>query len=105
MQNSGLLRSTSVKLSLVYTGLIVSSFLLIGVVMWLVTRNVAEMEIRQDIQLEVQAIRTEFQQEGLDATVAAIDARAEQPGALEYWFEDADGRALAGHVPEMAPSS
>lgn len=101
MWNSPLFRSTSIKLSLVYAGLLVTSFLLVGVVIWLVARNSAEKELRTDIELEVQAIRTELELEGLDATIAAINARAEHPGALEYWFASPDGKRLAGDFPEM----
>jgi signal transduction histidine kinase len=98
---SPLFRSTSVRLSIAFAGLVVMSFLLVGVVIWLVARNSAETELRQDIQLERVAIRTELASEGLDATIAAINARAEHPGALEYWFAGPHGERLAGDIPEM----
>jgi signal transduction histidine kinase len=98
---SPLFRSTSVKLSIAFAGLVVTSFLLVGIVIWLVARHSAEAELRQDIQLELVAIRTELASEGLDATIAAINARAEHPGALEYWFADANGKHLAGDISQM----
>ena len=101
MPNSPLFRSTSAKLSIAFAGLVVTSFLLVGIVIWLVARHSAEKELRQDIQLELVAIRTELASEGLDATIAAIDARAEHPGALEYWFAGPHGKRLAGDIPEM----
>ena len=101
MPTSPLFRSTSVKLSIAFAGLVVTSFLLVGIVIWLVARHSAETELRQDIQLELVAIRTELASEGLDATIAAINARAEHPGALEYWFADPNGKRLAGDIPQM----
>jgi signal transduction histidine kinase len=94
-------RSTSARLSVVYAGLVITSFLLVGIVIRLVARDSAEQELRQDIELEFLAIRTELQSEGLGAAIAAINARAEHPGALEYWFADSDGTRLAGDFPEM----
>ncbi len=82
MPNSLFFRSTSVRLSIAFAGLVVTSFLLVGSVIWLVARHSAEKELRQDIQLELVAIRTELESEGLGATIAAINARAEHPGAL-----------------------
>jgi signal transduction histidine kinase len=99
--NSPWLRSTSVRLSVLYAGLVVTSFLLVGVVIWLAARHSAEKELREDIELELVAIRTELESEGLGATIAAIDARAEHPGALDYWFAAPDGKRLAGDFPEM----
>ena len=86
---------------MLYSGLVVTSFLLVGVVTWLSASHSAEKELRQDIELEFVAIRTELESEGLVATIAAIDARAEHPGALEYWFEGPDGKRLAGDFSEM----
>ena len=101
MWNSPWFQSTSVRLSALYAGLVVTSFLLVGIVIWLAARHSAEKELRQDIELEFTAIRTELESEGLAATVAAIDARAEHPGALEYWFADSHGERLAGDFPEL----
>lgn len=101
MWNSPWFQSTSVRLSALYAGLVVTSFLLVGIVIWLAARHSAEKELRQDIELEFTAIRTELESEGLAATVAAIDARAEHPGALEYWFADGNGERLAGDFPEL----
>ena len=101
MRNDALLRSTSVRLSLLYAALIVASFACVGILIWFLARDTAERELRQDIALEVTAIRTELEAEGLDAAIAAIRARAEQPGAFDYWVADFDGRRLAGDDPAL----
>jgi signal transduction histidine kinase len=96
-----LLRSTSARLSFVFAALIIAAFLFAGVAIWAATRNTAESELRQAIQLEVSAIETEFQTEGLDAAIAAVRARAERPGAFEYWMADSGGAPLVGDFPGM----
>lgn len=53
------------------------------------------------MELEVAAIRTELQMEGLDAAIAAIDARAEHPGAFAYWVTDDKGTRLTGEFPSL----
>jgi signal transduction histidine kinase len=101
MLSKGFLQSTSVRLSIVYSGLIVTAFVIVGVLTWFAARNSAEAELRQDMALEVAAIRTEFETEGLDAALAAINARAEHPGAFSYWVADRRGAGLAGGFPEL----
>jgi signal transduction histidine kinase len=92
------LKSTSVRLSLLFAGLISLAFLLSGVAVWFSASRAAEAEIRQQLALEADAIEAELRTEGLDAAVAAIEARAERPGALEYWLTDAAGAPLAGDL-------
>lgn len=101
MRTDAFLRSTSVRLSLVYAGLIIAAFVLVGVLIWAAARSAAETELREHIELEFAAIQTELETEGLQAVIAAIKARAEHPGAFEYWVTDAQGRHLVGDFPEM----
>lgn len=101
MRAEPLLRSTSARLSLGYAGLILAAFAISGGVIWIATRDTAESELRQSIELEINAIETELKTEGLEAAIGAIKARAEHPGAFEYWVEDAGGHHLAGDFPDM----
>lgn len=101
MRISLLLKSTSVRLSLAYAGIVCGAFLFAAVLIWIGVREGAEQEIRQYISLEVHAIETELRSEGIDAAIAAIRARAERPGALEYWVTDARGAPLFGDLPQM----
>lgn len=101
MRTSRLLQSTSARLSLAYAALIVAAFFVSGVVIWIAARDTAESELRQDIELEVNAIETELETEGLEAAIAAIEARAEHPGAFEYWVTGTDGKHLVGDFPDM----
>jgi signal transduction histidine kinase len=93
--------STSARLSFVFAVLIIAAFLLAGITIWAATRNTAELELRQAIELEVSAIETEYETEGLEAAIAAVKARAELPGALEYWLSDSKGLPLLGNFPGM----
>lgn len=101
MRTDALLRSTSVRLSLVYAGLLITAFVSVGVLIWFAARNTAETELREDIELEVTAIEIELESEGLAAAIAAIKARAEHPGAFEYWVVDASGKHLTGDFADM----
>lgn len=102
MRPDAFLRSTSARLALVYAGLLVAAFALVGILTWAAARDTAESELREEIELEVAAIETELQTEGLEAAIAAIKARAEHPGAFEYWVTDANDRRIVGDFPEMA---
>ena len=101
MRTETLLKSTSARLSFLYAGLIVAAFLAAGVITWIAARDTAESELRQDIELEVNAIETELETEGLEAAIAAIRARAEHPGAFEYWLADSRDERLLGDYPDM----
>jgi signal transduction histidine kinase len=98
---STLLATTSARLSLLYSGLLVASFALAGGLTFIAARTAAERELRERITLEVGALAHEAAVEGRDATVAAIAARAERPGSLEYWLEDASGRQIAGDIAAL----
>ena len=96
------LTSTGVRLSLIYGGLVLSSFAVAIALTWLVARSAAESDLRDRIRLEVEAMSAEVRDEGLEATVAAIEGRAERPGALEYFLVGPAGNPLAGDLPLMA---
>ncbi|MFN0025121.1 MAG: sensor histidine kinase [Parvularculaceae bacterium] len=95
------LQPTSLRLSLIYSGLLIGSFALAAALIWAGSRGAAEAEIRKFIELEAGAIANEIEFEGIDAAIAAIEFRAEKPGAFEYWLTDASGRRLFGDLPAM----
>jgi len=104
MKLRSLLASTGTRLSLIYGMLIIGSFGLAIALTWLAARSAAESDLRARIRLEVEAMSAEIREEGLAATVAAIDVRAERPGAMEYYLTDSTGKQLAGDLPSMATS-
>jgi len=102
VRTDALFATTSAKLSLLYAGLLIASFVLAGGLTWIAARSTAERELRERIALEVGALVREANLEGRNAAVAAIAARAERPGSLEYWLIAPDGERLAGDLPAVA---
>lgn len=94
--------STGIRLSLIYAGLVITSFTLAIALTWLAARSAAESNLRDRIQLEIEAMSAEIRDEGIAAAVAAIEVRAERPGAPEYWLVDPAGRHLAGDLPLLS---
>jgi signal transduction histidine kinase len=94
-----LFAATGVRLSFIYSGLLIASFSLAIALTWIAARSAAESDLRDRISLEVEALRSEIRDEGIDAAVAAIAVRAERPGALEYWLVNPAGRVLSGDLP------
>jgi signal transduction histidine kinase len=94
--------STGVRLSFIYSGLLIAAFSVAIALTWIAARSAAESDLRDRIELEGAALEAEILDEGIDAAVAAIAARVERPGALEYWLIDPAGRVLAGDLPAMA---
>ncbi len=101
MRANHLLASTGLRLSLIYAGLVIASFALAIALTWVAARSAAESDLRARIRLEIEAMSAEIRAEGIAAAVAAIEVRAERPGALEYWLEDRAGKPLSGDLPLM----
>jgi len=101
VRTNHLLASTSIRLALIYGGLVVASFAFAIALTWVAARSAAESDLRDRIRLEVEAMQQEIRGEGLAAAIAAIEMRAERPGALEYWLVDRSGQHLAGDLPLM----
>lgn len=91
-------RSTSVRIALIQAGLLVVAIGGAGLGGWLTTRGLAERDARDRISLEIDAVSHELSSEGLQAAVAAVAARAERPGALEYRLETRSGAVVAGDL-------
>lgn len=95
------LRSTTFRLSLFYSGLIVVAFAAAAALTYVGSRAAAENEIRRLIDLEAAALAAEIEVEGVEPAIAAIEFRAERPGAFEYWVTDAAGRKRIGDLSGM----
>lgn len=93
-----LLRSTGFRLSAIYAALLFMIVLGTGMVGWIATVGLVEGQAKERIQIEVVAIAHEIRDEGLSRGAAAVMARAERPGALEYGLVDPSGRLIAGDL-------
>jgi len=94
-------RSTTFRLSLVYSGLLIAAFAAAAGLSYAGSRAAAETEIRKQIELEAAALVSEIGHEGLGAAIAAIKFREERPGAFEYWVSDGSGTRLAGDLASL----
>jgi len=101
VRTEALLSSTAVRLSLIYAGILILSFLLAGSLTWFIAGAVAERALRERIELEVHALTTEIATEGLGPGVDAIQSRTKRPGAFEYWLTGPSGERLVGDLPLM----
>lgn len=96
--------STSFRLALICAAVILLAFSAAGLAAWFVTKSAAEQASRQQIHSEMEALRAELRDEGPAALIAAVEARQQSAGGLEYRLVDRDGRVLAGNLPvEAAP--
>ena len=97
-------RSTSFRLAVVQAGFLLLAMTGAGVAMSVITRGVAERELRSRITLESNAIIAELRGEGVAEAAAAVRSRAARPGALDYLLVDGNGRHLAGDLPDSNAS-
>jgi len=93
---NALYRSTSARLSLAFGVILILALTIGGSLITASVRQTTESELQQNLELEINAIETELQQEGLEAMISAIQARSERPGALMYWLTDQGGKRLIG---------
>lgn len=96
MQIERLFSSISFRVALIFSGLLLASFLAAAAVTYVATQSAAMADARARILVEVGAVRHEAAAEGLSAAVAAVVARAEASGALRYRIVDAAGKTIAG---------
>lgn len=93
-------RSTSFRLVVVQAGFLLLAVAGASVAMFVITRGVAERELRTRITLESNALTSELTNEGIGGAAAAVRWRAMRPGALEYLLTDSTGHRLAGDLPD-----
>ena len=92
-------RSTSFRLSMLFAVLLVIAFVAAGLGAWLVTRGIAEQQVRDRVVLEMEFIRHEAATEGMQAAIFAIESKRSRPGALAYRLTSRGGALLAGDLP------
>lgn len=94
-----LFRTTSFRVSLIHATLLVVAFAIAVVGTFIATRDAAERELRDRIELETHAVAHAIETGGIDAGAQAVTVRAERPGSLEYRLVDETGRLVAGDLP------
>lgn len=99
-----LLRTTSFRLTAIYTGLfVVSTGLLFGIVYWIAT-NALHEQSRLSLAFELTALEAKFHGKSLDALAAEISqrVRTDNTRTTLYLLQDAFGRKLAGNLPPLS---
>ncbi|AZS21578.1 HAMP domain-containing sensor histidine kinase [Caulobacter sp. FWC26] len=97
-----MLRSTSLRLAVLYTLGFALSVVLLGALTLYSTRAALSEQFDARIRAEAAALTQEFATEGLDGVVQAVRERDRTPGALDYGLIGPDGRPLAGRFPSSA---
>lgn len=97
-----MLRSTSLRLAVLYTLGFALSVVLLGALTLSSTRAALSEQFDTRIRSEAAALTQEFATEGLEGVVQAVRERDRTPGALDYGLIGPDGRSLAGRFSSVA---
>jgi signal transduction histidine kinase len=93
-----LFRSTSFRLTAVYTAAFALAVVVLGSVTIVATRTALKRELDSRIRAEALALGQENRSEGLEGVLQAIRERDRTPGTLDYGLKGADGAPLAGRL-------
>lgn len=105
MHLTRLVRTTGFRLAALYAGLFgVSVLILFGVIYWITTDTLRTQAVA-NVTGEVSALSADFETGGLAHIARTVDLRraSASPAPLFYLLLDANGRKLAGNLPELAP--
>jgi signal transduction histidine kinase len=97
-----MLRSTSLRLAVLYTLGFALSVVLLGVLTLYSTRAALSDQFDARIRSEASALAQEFATEGLDGVYRAVRERDRTPGAMDYGLIGPDGRSMAGRLSGAA---
>lgn len=100
-----LLRTTAVRLSLLYL-VVFTAFSLFLVVA--VTRDAAEIlnrQVHEAIDADVDALQDQYRDGGVMRLIYALDERSRRPDAGLFYVVDTSGNPIAGNVAELPPSA
>lgn len=100
-----MLRSTSLRLAVLYTLGFALSVVLLGALTLYSTRTALSEQFDSRIRSESAALTQEFATEGLDGVVQAVRERDRTPGALDYGLIGPDGRSLAGRFSKASDAA
>jgi signal transduction histidine kinase len=100
---SSLVSTTGFKLSALYLGLFLCSFLAIGTTVYLLTTHSLEQQLRNNLESEIARLKTEYKSGGLpeliDEINEVIDSKSNH--ALEYGVLNQNGQLIAGSLSQF----
>jgi signal transduction histidine kinase len=96
-----MVRTTAVKLSLVY--LVVFSLVSVALVAYIAhsTNAILTAELRDSVDTEVRDLQDQYARGGILRVVRILDNRSRQPGAGLYLVTDTAGQPLLGNISDL----
>lgn len=99
-----LLGSTPFRLTVAYMGVfVVAAGVVIAYLAWQANELLTGKAV-EALSVEVSSLRDQYRADGASRLIAAINARASEPGSGLYLLSDAQGNRLAGNLPRLPPA-
>lgn len=102
-----MIETTSFKLSALYLGLFLVSFLVIGLAVYWLTTHTLERQLKSSIETEANRLKVEYDSGGISELKDEIDEvdSWKLHSLLEYGVIDQDGALIAGNLNHFKPSA
>lgn len=97
-------RSSSLRLAALYTTVFALAVVILGAITLFSTRAALTDQFEARIRSEAAALALEYESEGLEGVVQAVEERDRTPGALDYGLQGAGGVAMAGRLAGLQVS-
>jgi len=107
MKLPSIVDTTSFKLSALYLGLFLVSFLAIGLTVYWLTTHTLEQQLKSSIETEANRLKAEYDSGGiaeLKDEIDEVDGRVSHT-LLEYGVIDQNGKLIAGNLNSFKPSA
>lgn len=103
MKLASLVSTTSFKLSALYLGLFLCSFLAIGTTVYWLTTHSLEQQLKNNVGSEIARLKSEYESGGLPELITEINEIIESKShyALEYGVLNQEGQLVAGSLGQF----
>jgi signal transduction histidine kinase len=99
-----LLRTVSFGLALLYAILLAASAVILGFIVYWTVQASVDREMAARIDAEIEILKGELRSDGSASLAREVENRINYFGALDYFLADADGKRLAGNLPNLPAS-
>jgi signal transduction histidine kinase len=94
-------RTVSFGLAVLYAALFATSAVILGCIVYWTVQASVDRQLAARIDGELRLLEEELHSQGAAELVREVQQRVTYAGNLEYFLADADGKKLAGSLPEM----
>ena len=103
MKLSRMINATSFKLSTLYLGLFLCSFLAIGTTVYFLTTHTLEQQLKANLDSEISRLKAEYDSGGLPELIAEINEiiASKSSRAQDYGVLNQDARLIAGNLSQF----